>query len=234
MSIKSDEKDGLYKIAKISTGLTAAAASFLTSIPGLSVLATELFSLAIMPPVEKRRIEFLNRIAEDLQDLKYNFQNLSQNEIFVTALLQGIQIAIRNHQQQKLDALRNAIINTAKPLFADDNFTLMFLNWIDIFTPWHLRLLEEINKGDIIFGTLENPRQEIINDSLLEQITSGFPESEFDPDLVRQALEDLRSRGLVKVDLVSQTQYGEFPSKVRLVVLGKKFLEFVTNNDISQ
>ena len=47
------------------------------------------------------------------------------------ALLQGLQIVIRNHQEQKLDAVRNPVINTPKLLFTDKNMLLMFKKF------WH-------------------------------------------------------------------------------------------------
>jgi len=57
----------------------------------------------------------------------------------------------------------------------------------------------------------------VVNASLVKQIESRFAKGEFDPDLVRQILEDLRSRGLLKIRLMSQNGYGEFPSRASLM-----------------
>jgi hypothetical protein len=57
----------------------------------------------------------------------------------------------------------------------------------------------------------------VVNASLVKQIESRFAKGEFDPDLVRQILEDLRSRGLLKISLMSQNGYGEFPSRASLM-----------------
>ena len=59
--------------------------------------------------------------------------------------VRSFQIALRSHQEEKLNALRNGVINTAKPMFPEDDIYLMFINWIDTFTPWHLRILNYLN-----------------------------------------------------------------------------------------
>ena len=64
----------------------------------------------------------------------------------------------------------------------------------------------------------------VVNASLVEQIEIRFAKGEFVPDRVppdrdrvRQILEDLRSRGLLKISLMSQSGYGEFPSRGSLM-----------------
>ncbi|MFZ0405615.1 MAG: hypothetical protein WBP84_02545 [Nitrososphaeraceae archaeon] len=62
----------------------------------------------------------------------------------------------------------------------------------------------------------------VVNASLVEQIEIRFAKGEFvpdrvPPDRVRQILEDLRSRGLLKISLMSQSGYGEFPSRGSLM-----------------
>jgi hypothetical protein len=42
-------------------------------------------------------------------------ERLATNEAFVTVTMQASQGAIRNHQQAKLEALRNAVLNSALP-----------------------------------------------------------------------------------------------------------------------
>ena len=44
------------------------------------------------------------------------------------------QIAIRNHQRKKLEALRNAVLNSALVNASEEDIQLMFLNFIEYLT----------------------------------------------------------------------------------------------------
>ena len=50
-------------------------------------------------------------------------------------------MATRNHEQEKIDALRNAVLNSALPHPPDDSLQQTFLAWVDRFTVWHLHSL---------------------------------------------------------------------------------------------
>jgi hypothetical protein len=51
-------------------------------------------------------------------------------------------VAIRNHHKEKLKALRNAVLNSISPNLPEEDLQLMFLNWVDELTTWHLRILQ--------------------------------------------------------------------------------------------
>jgi hypothetical protein len=58
--------------------------------------------------------------------------------------MHATQAAIRNHQKEKLEALRNAVLNSAEKNALDEDIKLMFVSLIDTFTPWHLRILSSL------------------------------------------------------------------------------------------
>src|SRR5260370_7181085 len=49
---------------------------------------------------------------------------------------------MRSHQREKLQALRNAVLNVAAGTAPDENLQLVFLNYLDTLTPLHLTLLD--------------------------------------------------------------------------------------------
>jgi hypothetical protein len=55
--------------------------------------------------------------------------------------MQASAAAIRTHQQAKLGALRNAIVNIALGATPDETFQHLLLGFIDQFTEMHFRLL---------------------------------------------------------------------------------------------
>lgn len=56
--------------------------------------------------------------------------------------MHATQIALRSHQTEKLNALRNAIVNVAKGSAPDEVLQNVFLNFVDSFTEMHLKILK--------------------------------------------------------------------------------------------
>ena len=122
----------------------------LSAIPIVGGPAAELFSTVIVPPLSRRRDEWVESIAEGLKVLEekvggFKVESLSRNEMFITTVMHASQSAIRNHQKEKMEALRNAVLNAALPNAPDDDLQLMFLDFVDTFTTWHLRILRFYN-----------------------------------------------------------------------------------------
>ena len=110
----------------------------------------ELFSAIVAPPLAKRQGEWVESIAEGLVELhnkvdSFDIDTLSENESFITTVTYATIIALRNHKEMKREALRNAVLNSALGNSPDDDIQLMFLNFVDAFTPWHLRILMYYN-----------------------------------------------------------------------------------------
>lgn len=98
--------------------------------------AAEIFSLIVAPPIEKRRDRWLREVTTAVEDIRSKVANLtpeklSQNPAFVTTLLQATQIAIRTHQEEKIEALRNALVNSAIGTPTSDDVRAIYLNLID-------------------------------------------------------------------------------------------------------
>ena len=134
-----------------------------------------------MPPVEKRWDKWVDTLADRLRALEFTITNLSNNPLFITGFMQASQIVLRAHQEEKLNALRNAVTNMARPLFADDNLLLMFMSWIDIFTPWHIRVLNFVHSPG-------EPNENWLDVPIGWRAKSAFPQGEVDMDLIKQIL----------------------------------------------
>src|SRR2546422_762130 len=66
--------------------------------------------------------------------------------------MKASQVALRNHQADKRQALKNAILNAALPNPPDDARQQMFLTWVDQFTVWHLRVLSLMRDPPALFA----------------------------------------------------------------------------------
>jgi hypothetical protein len=102
--------------------LVRAAAS---AVPVAGGPLAELFAYLIEEPLSKRRDAWIEEIAGRVADLEGRVakplaDELKDNEAFTTVLLSASQIAVRNHQREKIDALANAVLNTGLGLAPDE------------------------------------------------------------------------------------------------------------------
>jgi hypothetical protein len=224
---KADKSDIAHKFGKIVVIFAEAGITIGTGVPTLG-LGQKIYDM-IQPPVQKRILQFLKQIDSDIDRLNLEIKALSENKLFLTALVQGVQIAMRNHQPEKLDNLRTAVLNTAVPHYIEDDLALMFLHLIDIFGVWHMRVLNHVKSGiqSIYMDyTLQDERAEMY--IITNQLKDKFPGDQFDAEFIVQVFKELSDHGLAHVKEVTQTDEGEMPIKATITNLGEKFLDFVT------
>ncbi|GAB4372782.1 MAG: hypothetical protein Kow0042_16260 [Calditrichia bacterium] len=209
---KKTKGDAAHAIAK--AGLSA--------IPVIGGPAAELFQNLIQPPLEKRRVEWMQEVGEKLRELEesgLNIEKLQENEEFISAFMHASQIALRTHQNEKLQALRNAILNVAKGQAPEEALQNVFLNLIDSFTELHLRILK-------LFQNPEPPPN-LSMGSLSNVLEHNIPELRGRRELYDQIWKDLYSRGLVNTDGLHVTMTGHGLGQKRTTGIGDKFLQFI-------
>jgi hypothetical protein len=118
----------------------------LNLVPVIGGTASELFGLVIAPPLAKRRDEWLQKLAETLKDLEhcvngFKVESLRENEVFVSAVLQATQAALRTHEREKLEALRNALLHVAVSKPQQEDMQIFYIGLIDSFTVTHIEIL---------------------------------------------------------------------------------------------
>lgn len=126
--------------------------------------AVSLFD-AITAPIRGRRANewcenlrlSLNALSATVAELTP--EKLAASEEFTSAFAQAAQAAIRTHDQEKLEALRNAILNVALNQNPDTDKQAIFLSLIDSLTPVHLRMLKFLDgpKGNLLPSRLPKP-----------------------------------------------------------------------------
>jgi len=119
-------------------------------------------------PIERRRLEWLTTFGEDLSRLKEQVtdltdQKLSENAAFVSAALQATQMAGRTHRKEKLDALRNAVLNVAVGRAPEHDTQAMFLDAVDGLTALHVRFLSALGKARVA------PESQSLKDAVVER-----------------------------------------------------------------
>ena len=108
----------------------------------------------ILSPATKRRDRWIDEYLSKAYQLiteKVAFsvvENLPNNELFLTVVLQATSIALRNHQKEKLEALSNAIVNSVLTTSVNDDINLVFIDLVDELKVSHLRLLRMLYEPD--------------------------------------------------------------------------------------
>jgi len=178
----------------------------------------------LQTPLERRRSEWFQLLWEAVKELQirdrnFTTESLRDDEEFVTVVLHATHVALRTHQTEKLQALRNAVLNVAVGSAPDADLQAIFLDAVDAFTPSHVRILRCFCEATDRPSTLRSA------------ISEGSLDIKPQSPLACQILRDLRTRGFVDFELALD-QLG--PTTAPLVDVkptdfGRTFLSFVTS-----
>lgn len=198
----------------------------------LSVMLETIFA----PPMERRREKWFKQLADVVSQLEQRVENLSaetlsQNEVFVTVALQATQIAIRNHQDEKLRALRNAVLHAGMPNGPDEQLQLMFLQFVDELSPGHLSLLALFD-GPVHWmerNKVQNPGWGMGGVSAV--VEHCFPALRGRREVYEQLVRDLQARGLIhQGQFLNVTMTGNGMVESRTTQMGKAFIAYVSED----
>jgi hypothetical protein len=193
------------------------------------------FEALFAAPIEKRKEEWLKKLADVVTELGARVDGLTpdrlvQDEVFVTVIMQSSQIALRNHQAEKLEALRNAVLNTVLSTIDEDE-KFIFLRLIDQLAPVHLRLLKFLDDPRIWMEThgINNPGWSM--GGLSSVLEHCFPTMVGRRDVYDQVIRDLQTEGLVSQgSFTHTTMSGSGMLESRTSPRGRLFLRFITDD----
>ena len=180
--IDSNNYDKNYNVAK----------ALVSSVPAIGSLVVPFVENYIVPPATQRLHIFLGSLVRELEQIKSKIESVNfETPVFQTTFMQACQIAARTHKEQKLEALRNAVLNSSIPSSLEDDVFAMFLNWIDGFTALHISTLKHLHYLDRY---------------ALEELYTYFPMLEQNRAIYNQVLKDLADRGLISLREVYITE----------------------------
>ena len=208
----------------------------LSALPIAGGPAAELFAAIIAPPLSRRRDEWLQSLADGLDAVRQKIDgfdpaSLANNAAFVSVALQATRAAIQTHQNEKLEALRNAVLNVAAGRSSDEDEQAMFLAYIETLTGWHIRMLKFFEapmrmaagcgaRTDYSFaGALAQPLEEV------------YPDLRGRRDFYDQITRDLAARGFLNSspEVLHTMMTGSGMSAKRTTDMADRFLAFITS-----
>jgi hypothetical protein len=155
------------------------------AVPVVGSSAVELLGALIRPPVAKRLEAWCEGITQRLAALEKQSAldpaSLPANGEFISTVQHATQIAMRTHQEEKLEALRNAVLNVAAGTAPGADLQLMFMTFVDAFTPWHLRVLKFFQKPELFVSANTLPPSPTLYQVIGEAFSIGLlPEGFFE------------------------------------------------------
>ncbi|KAF5062105.1 hypothetical protein DSECCO2_308290 [anaerobic digester metagenome] len=168
-------------------------------------------------------VGLLNESLEKLDNTKIN--DLSNNELFITALLHILPAAVKNHQIKKLEYLRNVVIKSIMGDY-DEYEIIMFLGIINNFTVWHFQLMELLDDPNK-WATDNEIRKDFSTMGIMEVLNTAFPRTS--KTFLRKIWDDLHQQGLVQSgDVLNTSMGGRDLIQNRTTELGIDFVSFIS------
>ena len=201
------------------------------AIPFAGGVASETFGLILSQPITKRREEWMQAVVDKLKYLEevsesFKIENLKENDEFVTFLIEASQIAFKTHQNEKLDYLKNSIVNYfGNQLEFDKKHS--FLRIIDELTPTHFIILKYISVNEnYIAGSIKS------YEFLLKDYLKDNPE--IDKYYFRKCVRDLENASLIKISKDFQDYIGgggfatdERSPSIKLLDFGSELINYI-------
>ena len=137
-------------------------------------------------------------------------------------------VATNVTRSEKLEALREAVLNPASSPLLEEDVHRVFSNFADELTPWHLRVLKFLDNPEewLRLSAIPIPKKAL--GTALSVLFTAFPELETREAFARQLFRDLSAKGLTSdwESMIFVTgRSGMFASHT--TSLGKQFLEYI-------
>ncbi len=222
-----ERSEALHKTAKIVSGLLPGGGS-----------AYELFTALVKPLHEKRFEEWIREVTLRLhkleQEEKINLEELAESEEFNTIITKATILAQQTHQTEKIEMLRNVVINFAKGVNSDAlEYELMdyFLLIIERINPFHIMLLKTFQDPQNYNKARWKNIDYEVKVHLVDLFLSMYPELGKKVDIVMQAWKDLYNYGFVDLPTMKSVKHTKFSLKKLTTDFGDQFLHVIESEE---
>jgi hypothetical protein len=208
----------------------------LGSVPVVGAALAVTFVTAINWRLNERREEWLTALAESVEALGERVDGLDLGSLldddrFVDAVVSATRTIEHTHQEEKITALRNAVLNSVGPGAPDADTQAIFLNLVDRFTPSHLRLLTLLDDPPAWFESkgLTSP-QNIMAGPRTLTVEAGLPELRGRPQFTGLIVSELASAGLLTASLSGMVSGISLMDRIT-TDFGRQFVRFISRRD---
>ncbi len=210
----------------------------LQAVPFAGGALSEVLNLFVNP-AEKRKERWLIEVSSAIERLQKEVgivaETLEKDERFISFLFQATQIALRNHREEKIRALRHALEVVGKGDMPEEDIAFQFLRYVDELSVTHLTILGCLSKHAGQFASLQKLEQVLAE--VERHLGVSIERSHF-----RAATKDLEARSLLlAVDIEDLPEFAtgqdavvtesSGPKPLCVTSLGRNFLSFIGEAD---
>lgn len=183
----------------------------------------------VQAPLEARRERWFGSIGEGLREVQdrldgFHPSRLTENEEFISAVAQATRAAMATHYAEKLEALRNVVLNTAVGMTVDEVTRGAFMAHLEQFSTLHLRLMR------ILREPVSAPEIEAIGGGkLMEPLVPALVRAlngTAEPDVLNVVIQDLMGARLVSNPVDQNLTTDPMTSRC-VTPIGLAFLRFI-------
>ncbi|MGY1691878.1 hypothetical protein [Geodermatophilus sp. SYSU D01105] len=182
---------------------------------------------------DRRMDEWLAGVAEaitELQDTSEDwptFEDLAEDDVFSDAVVNATRAAQATHQAEKLEALRNGVLNSIGPFAPSIEEQTRFFRLVDQFSVAHLRLLAFFADPGGFFDRAGVDRPKLLMGGRAS-LLGALPEFASQPrDWTSLLTADLQAAALTDHGGLNTVQSGDSLWLPATSELGQRFLAFV-------
>lgn len=206
--------------------------ALLNAVPYAGGTLAVIFVAAAGRKLRRRRDEWLQHLAEIVQELSeqgLDPEALAEDDRFVDAVVSTTRVIEHTHQEEKIEALRNAVLNSVGLDAPDADTQAIFLNLLDRYTPSHLRILALLSDPPGWFASKDiPPPQAAMAGSRIQTAEAGLPELAARQEFISLLVSELSAAGFLKVNTLSGMVSSSAMMDSLTTGFGEQFLRFVT------
>jgi hypothetical protein len=189
------------------------------------------FAYAVGQAHNRRMQVWLEDLANAVSELQtsdggIDFDTLAEDDRFIDAVVSATRAAQATHDEEKLTALRNGVLNTLGPNAPTGDEQLRFFRFVDDFSPAHLRLLHFLHDPGAIFDKSGITRPDYTMGGRGTLLEEGMPEFRGQREWYDLLFQDLSTAGLTNGAL-HVTQTGASLWQPATSPIGGRFLTFL-------
>jgi hypothetical protein len=191
------------------------------------------FATVVSWRLDQRREKWLTELAEAVQKMGeqvdgLDLETLADDDRFVDAVVTATRTIEHTHQDEKISALRNAVLNSAAAGAPDADTQAIFLSLVDRFTPSHLRLLTLLDDPQAWFASNALiPPQNVMAGPRALIVKAGLPEMQDREAFYLLIADELESAQMLTAGLQGMVSGTSLMSRITSD-FGRQFVRFIS------
>jgi hypothetical protein len=191
----------------------------------------EVLDAAMRPALARRREAWERKLGELVEELETRFDGfdpakLSDNDLFITGVIEASRIAVGEYLEEKLDMLKACLVHMALPEAMPDFIAMRFLRFVDELELQHFLVLRFAMNPRAWFEERQLPQPSIYagpRRAVLDAAEMGVS-----GDVLEVVVRDLSDRRLVDAGMLSGVVNEHALWQEWATDVGRDLIDFVT------